>query len=684
MNPSLMALTLVVALGMFSFTMIRRIRLWAKMAPENRLDQPIERLKLLFGRGFGQSRLIGREKERSSGIMHAFIFWGAVLISIREFTAMGEGFVPGFQELIPLLGADSVGAYLYAFVYDLFEVLVLLMVGFALYRRLVLRPERLDLNAEGILVLVFIGGIMATDLIFNAGRFNLIAGGQDLHMLTHPVFGTERDWSPFASLLATATAPLGEMTHAFFYEFGFWTHVVVMLTFLNYLPYTKQFHEVTALPNIFFGSVGRPHTPIALLDCEDEKAWEDESLGVNRVEQLTWKQGLDLYTCTECGRCFDICPTYVTDKPLTMKWVNDSLRLHLEDQGNNIRKTGASAEDVSLVGDVISPETLWACTTCRACEAVCPVSIEHVPRIISMRQGQTLMAEAQPKELNSAFKGLDQNGNPWGIGYDQRADWAKDEDIIVLEGVLGEDAEVLMWVGCMGSFDNRNQKIAKATSTLLKKAGVSFAILGSREKCTGDLARRSGNEMLYQILAQENINTLNEAKVTRIVTQCPHCLNSLKNEYPQLEGKFEVFHHSQFIAQLVADGRLKLTPEGSERITFHDPCYLGRYNEEYDAPRSLLDKACGGERVEMKRNREESFCCGAGGARMWMEETIGSRINEERVRQAGETGATTIATACPFCMTMVSDGVKAAGKEEEIQVLDIAEMVLKAVDKGVK
>ena len=680
MNPTLMTLVLIAAFSVFGYTIYTKLATLARLAPEKRLDQIGKRIERLLRIGFGQSRLVVRKRERASGAMHAFIFWGALLVGGREVMIMGEGFVHGFQEYIPLLGSDSIGAYLYIFVYDLFEVIVTLMVGFALFRRYVTKPARLDLNFEGVMVLWFIMGIMVTDIVFEAARFNMIkVYGHQLHYMQHPVFGEEATWAPMASLLAAGMASWGEGINAMFYQFGFWGHVAVMFTFLNIVPYTKQFHEITALPNVFLGSVDTPHAPIQLLDCEDEAAWENESLGVNKIEQLTWKQGLDLLTCTECGRCFDICPTYVTGKPLTMKWVNDSLRLHLNEEARNLRTTGASSGEKTLVGDVISHDTLWACTTCRACEEVCPVNIEHVPRIISMRQGQTLMAEAQPEELNNTFKGLERNGNPWGLGYDQRADWAKEEDITILTEPPKDDVDVIMWVGCMGSFDNRSQKVAKATATLMKKAGVKFAILGNAEKCTGDLARRSGNEMLYQMLAQENVENLNNLQVKKIVTQCPHCMNSLKNEYPQLDGRYEVFHHSQYIAGLVNEGRLTLEPSQQGTVTYHDPCYLGRYNGEYDAPRDLVGKTACNPPVEMRRSGNEAFCCGAGGARMWMEESIGTRVNEERLRQAQEVGADTIATGCPFCMTMIGDGAKSTGQEDKVQVLDIAELVLQSL-----
>ncbi|MCH9045649.1 MAG: (Fe-S)-binding protein [SAR324 cluster bacterium] len=682
MEPILMTLSLIAALAVFGYSIATKMRLMARMAPENRLDQPGKRLGLLLRIGFGQSKMVARQRERSSGALHFFIFWGFVILLVREIILIGDAYHPGFQELLPLLGSGSLGGYLYAFIRDLTEVVVLCMVLFALYRRLVVRPRRLDLNIEGLVILFLIMGVVVTDLLHDAAKFNLILHhGYDLHYLHDPLFGTEMTWAPFAALLAHWMAGWGDGLNVLFYQFGYWAHIGVVLVFLNLLPLSKHAHVITALPNVFFGSLGYPHAPAPLLELENEAQWEKGALGVDRVEHLTWKQGLDLYTCTECGRCYDICPTYVTKKPLTMKWFNDDLRAHLEEEQQTLLATGQSSGKKALVGDVIRHDTLWACTMCRACEEVCPVSIEHVPRIIAMRQAQTLMHDRYPRELTPTFRGLEQNANPWNIGYDKRADWCAELDfpVPILTEPPKEAVDVVMWVGCMGAFDKRSQKIARATAILLQKAGVRFAILGTREKCTGDLARRSGNELLYQTLARENVETLNALGVQQVVTQCPHCLNALKNEYPQLEGRYEVFHHSQYIAMLVEQGRLTLKPTLEGTVTFHDPCYLGRYNNEYDAPRMLLAKSAKETPVEMRRSRNEGFCCGAGGGRMWMEENIGTRVNEERVRQAAEVGARTIAVGCPFCLTMLDDGVRQTGREEEIQVLDVAELVLQSL-----
>ncbi len=682
-----MSLVMFFAWGILALQLIVKFGALTKMAPESRFKDIRRRIGRLLKMGIGQERLIGRSRERGSGIMHAFIFWGALIIGVRELTLMGEGFLTGFQEYLPLLGSDSILGFIYISVYNVAEVLVLALVLVALYRRIWPKPERLELNWEGIYVLLFIVAIMLTDILFDAARYNLVENfGHNLHFFQSTEYGTEWQWAPVSFLVSKVLNFFGEGGNAFFYYFGYWGHVAAMLIFLNLLINTKQFHEITALPNIFFGSLDYPHAPAPLTNLEDEKLWEEGNIGVNKLEHLTWKQGLDLFSCTECGRCHDVCPTYVTDKPLTLKWFNQSLLKHLRNEERTLFTTGKTAEEKTLVGDIIHPDTLWACTTCRACEEACPVSIEHVPRIIAMRQNQTMMEENYPPEMANTFKGLERNFNPWGIGFDQRADWANGMEIPLMSDRNREneepsdEIEVLMWVGCAGSYDSRNQKIARATATLYKKAGVKFAILGSEEKCTGDLARRSGNEMLFQMLAGENVETLNNYNIKKIVTSCPHCLNTIKNEYPQLGGEYEVFHHTQFIQKLVDENKLPLGSNLKDTVTYHDSCYLGRYNQEYESPRKLLNNSGNEPLVEMKRHGIESFCCGAGGSRMWMEEKIGSRINETRTEEALNTGASTVATACPFCMTMLSDGITAKGKSETVKTKDVAEIVLEAIE----
>lgn len=697
MNPLLMSILLIVALAVFGRTMWGKIQLLRALEPADRANHIKERVVAMLVLAVGQKRLVGRARERGSGIMHAFIFWGFCVLLIRSITLYGEGYQMGFY--LPFFGDEYLLGYLYILVKDIMEGIVLLMVLYAFFRRAVLKPERMHNTFEAYLVLVMIGILMVSDLLYDGTRYNLIQlyGNPDsLHFFNNVKYGSEFAWTPVSVGAAGLVSGLGVDAATTLMTLMFWTHIITQLVFLNVLPTGKHFHVITALPNVFFKSLDYPHEKAKWLDLEDEAAWEDESLGINHIHQLDWKQGLDLYTCTECGRCKEVCPAYTTDKPLSLHEFNDSLKLELLDNSANIIKraglkaTLAGLEDEeraekvkeemmalnsekALVGDVIAEDTLWACTTCRACEAVCPVTIEQVPRVTALRQGQFLMAEAYPKELNTALKGLERNGNPWGIGYDKRADWAEGLDV----KTMAEDSDVdyLLWVGCAGSFDDRTKKVSTALVKILQKAGVNFAILGTEEKCTGDFARRVGNEMLYQMMAEENIETLNGYNVKKIIAACPHCLNTLKHEYPQKGGNYEVIHHSAFIAQLVKEGKIKLNRSLEGALTYHDPCYLGRYNDVFDQPRSLLQSVAKDGFKELERCGQESFCCGAGGGRMWMEETIGKRIYLERSEEIDHQNVANVAVGCPFCLTMVEDGMKEMGKEEEIKTLDIAEIV---------
>ncbi|MFO7884255.1 MAG: (Fe-S)-binding protein [Desulfobacteraceae bacterium] len=697
MNPLLMSILLIVGVGFFCRTMYAKIQLLMALGPARRVNRIKERLKAVVVLALGQKRLVGRKKERASGLMHALIFWGFCVLLIRSLTLYGEGFSKGFQ--LPFFGDEFLLGYFYIGLKDIMEGVVLAMVIYAILRRAVIKPARLHNTFEAYLVLVLIGILMISDLLYDGARFHLITAWNnpfDLHFFNNELYGLEFAWTPVSQGAGLLLSNAGADTAHFVMKAMFWVHVITQLVFLNLLPLGKHFHVITALPNVFFKSLDYVHEKTKVLDLEDESVWEDESLGINHIHQLDWKQGLDLYTCTECGRCREVCPAYITDKPLSLHEFNDNLKEELLINADKIIQRAALAEKRDqekdpdkketilaemaelastrqLVGDVIPVEMLWACTTCRACEEVCPVTIEQVPRIIAMRQGQTLMAGSYPQELNPALKGLERNGNPWGIGYDKRADWAEGLDV----KIMADDAHVeyLLWVGCAGSFDDRSKKVSASLVKILNKAGVSFAILGREEKCTGDFARRVGNEMLYQMMAEENIETLNRYKVKKIIAPCPHCLNTLKHEYPQMGGDFQVFHHTEIIQELVNKGKIALDPSFEESITYHDPCYLGRYNEIYDPPRFLINALTGKGLTELDRHGSESFCCGAGGGRMWMEETIGTRINQERAREMINSPASTVAVACPFCLTMIEDGMKELGKEEEMKIFDIAELV---------
>ncbi len=704
MNPLFMSILLIVGLTVFGRTMYYKIRLLMALEPVDRFNHIKERLVNVVVIALGQKRLVGRRNERTSGIMHALIFWGFCILLLRSVNIYGEAFVKGFQ--LPLLNDHYLAGYLYLALKDIMEGIVLLMVVFAIFRRVVIKPARLHNTWEAYLVLILIGVLMVSDLLLDGTRYNLIHlynNPGHLDFFNNPEYGSEFLWTPVGVKAAALISWMSTKALEYLMVCMFWLHIITQLTFLNILPLGKHFHVITALPNVFFKSLGYPHEKIKLLDLEDESVWEDESLGINHIHQFNWKQGLDLYTCTECGRCKDVCPAYVTDKPLSLFDVNISLKFELLDNADKIIKraklsglinknngsgekqeNSGQSEEIKaeiaefnskkqLVGEIISQDTLWACTTCRACEEVCPVTIEQVPRIIAMRQGQTLMAGVYPQELNTALKGLERNGNPWGIGYDKRGDWAEGLDVKTMAN--DSDVDYLLWVGCAGSFDDRAKRVSTSLVKILKKAGVNFAILGKEEKCTGDFARRVGNEMMYQMMAEENIATMNNYNVKKIITACPHCFNTLKHEYPEMGGNYEVIHHTEFIDQLVKTDKIILNKSFQGSLTYHDPCYLGRYNSVYDQPRSILHSISEQGLTELKRHGRESFCCGGGGGRMWMEENIGKRINLERAEEIVANQAATVAVACPFCLTMIEDGMKELSKEEEIKTQDIAELV---------
>jgi len=445
------------------------------------------------------------------------------------------------------------------------------------------------------------------------------------------------------------------------------------------LPAGEHFHIVTALPALYFRR-GRPANRVPSVDLEklmsDDADATAMTVGVRTARDLTWKEGLDAFTCTECGRCKDACPTFLTGKPLSQKWVHDSLKHHLLAQREAILHPPAGDEVMpALVGEVISDDTLWACTTCGYCEAACPIELEHLPRFYRMRQHRVMMDGEFPHELKAVFNAYEVQSNPWGLPADTRGDWARGLPVRVVAaaGDLGPD-DWLFYVGSAQSFDPRGQKIARAFVEVLAAAGVPFAILGAGETSTGECVRRAGNEMLFQQLAQALVARFAELGVTRIVTCDPHAFNTLANEYPEFGGHYEVVHHTQLLARLIAEGRLDLTPQ-FERVLYHEPCYLGRHNGEYEAPRAVLRRVARDAPLEFPLAREKAMCCGAGGGRMWMEEKIGRRINVTRVEQGLPQSPQVIATACPYCAVMIGDGVGAAGREDAIVTRDIAELV---------
>ena len=507
-------------------------------------------------------------------------------------------------------------------------------------------------------------------------------------------------------------AGLGQAQLTVLQHVGFWWHSAFVLIFLNILPFSKHFHIITVIPNVF--AYQRRKNALPTVQDIEGKVEREETLGINRISDLSYKGIMDLYTCTECGRCSDNCPAYITNKKLSPKHLTLALRDHLydteeamfgKDSTVTVPQDNAPAQDssengepmranppapeggyfqnnqvVDLVPNIIHPDVIWACTSCRACEEQCPVMITYVDKIIGMRREEVMMKNDFPAQLQTAFNGIETNGNPWNISAMDRADWADGLNVPLMSDT--PDAEVLYWVGCAASFDDRAKKVARATVQLLKQGGVNFAILGTEETCTGDPARRGGNEYLFQTLAAQNVETLNgygmNGKRT-IITACPHCFNTLGNEYSDFGGNYDVVHHSEFLNGLIARDKLKPTKKVGGKVAYHDSCYLGRYNDVYSAPREVLEKA-GVELVEVEYwNKNKGLCCGAGGAQMFMEEH-GERVNTKRTLQLLDTGASTIATGCPFCSTMLTDGLKDQEKEDSVKQLDIAEILLASIE----
>jgi Fe-S oxidoreductase len=661
-----LAITLIALLGLSGFIYLcwRKVAIIAALQPEVRWDRPRERLRKLLALGFLQSRMIAGEPK--PGVMHAVIFLGFMTLLVRKVQLLLIGYSPTF--VYPGLAGG-----LYAALKDLIEVAVTVAVLYAFWRRFVLKPRRLEPNREAIVVLSLILTIMVTDLLYDGFKFALLAD-------TEAGIAHERSFAFIGSAIGAGLAGLSPELLAGGYHAFYWIQMLTVFSFLVWLPAGEHFHIVTALPAVFF-SRDTPLSRVPAVDLEkimSDEAADDMKVGVRTAADLVWKDAFDAFTCTECGRCKDACPTFLTDKPLALKWVHDKVKHHLLDQREAI-VAGRSDDLPPLVGSVISEDTLWACTTCGYCEHACPIELEHLGKFFRLRQHQVMMEGAFPAELKTLFDNYESAGNPWGLPSDSRADWAKGLDIALLESAeQAKELDYLFYVGSAQSFDDRSQKVARAFVRILRAAGVRFAILGPAEGSTGECVRRAGNEMLFQTLAQGLVETLNGLQVKRIVTCDPHAFNSLKNEYPQFGGRWEVVHHTQLIDQLLRAGRLRLRPS-FERVIYHEPCYLGRHNGEYEAPRRVLAAVCRDAPLEFELNRRHSMCCGAGGGRFWMEEHIGKRINVARVEQALARDPRMIATACPYCTTMIRDGTTQLGKDESIATRDLAELVAEAL-----
>ena len=649
---------LLVAVAYFTIRARQLYRMLRLGPNENRIDNIPERIRGVLSYVGLHTRMF---RNVYSGLLHLFIFYGFVVLLTAIVQAFGDGIVPGFS-LAPIGGTTWI-----AFLQDLFGVLVLVGVLMALVNRLIIRPRQFTESNEvdALIILSLIAIIMIGMLGQNAAR---VAEGGD----------PSAAWRPVSSTLARAFESIGWQGTAAIpaHEIFFWIHILGVLTFLAYIPSSKHLHIIVAIPNVFFRKLP-PKIGAQLPAIDLEHA---EHYGVSQVTQWSWKNLLDLYSCTECGRCQEQCPAFLTGKPLNPKMI-------IVDARENLYKTVRDApaeqrrdapQPQKLIGEAIKEDEIWACVTCGACQQECPVLIEHVPKIVDMRRNLVLEESRFPKEAEGALRSIETQGNPYGLPRAQRMDWAQGLDVKTVEEK--PDAEYLYFVGCAASYDEANRAVARAFVGLLQKAGVDFAILGRNESCNGDPARRIGNEYLYQMQAQHNIEAMNGAKVRKVIATCPHCFNTIKNEYPQFGGSYEVVHHTQLLASLIKEGRLHPSQRIDGKFTYHDSCYLGRWNDIYDPPRAVVEAIPGADLVEIERHRKRGFCCGAGGGRMWMEEKIGKRINHERVEQTLRTEAPRVATACPFCLTMFRDGISAKGAEDRLQVRDLAQYLAESVN----
>ncbi len=612
-----------------------------------RLDQPGKRFGRMLFKVLLQIPVFSQRPV--TGFFHAVIFWGFLVFLGVTLNHVAEGFIEGFS----LFGHGALNSIL-LLAANLFAGLIIVAVVYFFVRRYIVRVKSLERPSwQSLTVLFFIFTLMVSFIFYEAFKVyslgkvpgNFLANGSFSHFL------------PAQNLIA-------ETAVAGWTRFLWWLHILIVMTFGVFIMHSKHLHLLAGPINLFFANMD-VKAEIPLVNLE-----EQEKFGTPQITDLTRKDLLDLFSCAECGRCDDVCPAFQSGKALSPRTLLDKLKQHLLDSEKTLRSDPASLK--KLLGEVVSEEEVWDCTTCAACMEVCPMLNEHIAKIMGMRQYGVLMESRFPEEYQTLYRGLENQGNPWGINADTRSDWARDLEIPLISA-KGE-TDILFWVGCAGSFDQHSQKIARSLVRIMQKAGVDFAFLGNEEKCCGDPARRSGMEYLYQIQARQNIETLNRYSFRRIVTICPHGYHMLKNEYAQMGGSYRVMHHSELLLELLAAKKLNVQASGAEKTTYHDPCYLGRYNNIYEQPRELLQALNSGRPLEMTANKQTSFCCGAGGGGMWKEEKSGKRISHCRLQQAEKSGADTVVTACPFCSIMFHDALAETGRDK-MKTLDLAQAI---------
>jgi Fe-S oxidoreductase/nitrate reductase gamma subunit len=623
----------------------RHFTSWRRGLPAARFDRPAMRINLVLKHALAQRRTA---RNLYAGIFHQFISYGFVVLTIATtVVALDADFGTAIMR-------GNFYLYFQSFTVDLFGALVLLGVAMAAVRRYIKRPKKLVYTDEATLILVAIFVICLQGFLVEGWRI----------AATNDPWGA---WSPFGNLIARASRSVMSVASLQWAHWGtWWFHLALSFGFIAWLPYTKMMHVLTAPLNIYTANLAPLGATLKNIDFE-----KTESFGVNSLDGFTWKDLLDLDACTECGRCSAVCPANTVGKELSPRDIILQLRDLMHNEVRNSK--------FKIIDSVpaTSPTALWQCTTCAACMEACPVFIEQMPKIVDMRR-YLVMEEADfPDSMKQAIMSLEKRGHPFSGTNATRLDWAEGLGVKLISEA--KDAEVLLWAGCGGALVERNQKVTRSTSLLLEQAGVKFAIMGREEKCSGDPARRIGNEFLFETLAKENVGNLNKHGVKKVITSCPHCFNTFKNEYPQYGGMFEVYHHSEYLARLVDEGKLTPVSQSQEKITFHDPCYLGRQNGVYDAPRQLVQISAGRDAIEMERSRAKSFCCGGGGGMSFVDEPASQRVNKERAREAIESGADVLAVGCPFCMTMMEDGINARKGERDVRVMDVSELLWEAV-----
>ena len=617
---------------------------------DDRFNSWKQRSKEFLTDWLGQRKVV---QDKLAGYAHALIFWGFLML-VSDVIDLGTGgLFAKFLEEIHL-------ANIWNLIVDIGYTMAGIGILIALYRRLIVRPEKLKgTSMEGVLILFAILGIVITAFIVEAGYMI----GDNSHY---------NNWEPIGVLFAKQMESINTETLATVIDASYWIHMVLIGLFLIEIPQTKHSHLIGTIPNVMF----QDHEPMgAMLPMQtddnnlavktDDLDFDNLTLGVNKFTDFTWRQLSDGWACTACARCQDVCPAYNSGKTLNPMQIIMDIKNYGKEHGTSLLSGNVPEEDIV---QRFTPDAIWACTTCYACVEACPVHIEHVPKLTDTRRHLVMEASEFPEELQNLFNNLERNSNPWGLGAHTRAHWAEGLDI-----KIGEPAEYLFYVGCAGSFDDRNKKVSIATAKLLKEAGVDFTILGEMEACNGDPARRAGNEFLFQMMAEMNVETMNSLGTLKVITACPHCFHTIGKEYEKFGGKYEVYHHSQILNELRQKEKI-IIKDFEDKVTFHDPCYLGRIGGETEAPRGAL----GNDLIEMERHGTNSFCCGGGGAQIWMEEDADKRVNEIRAREASKTGADTVAVGCPFCMTMMSDGLKSIGDGKPVK--DISEILLENLE----